>query len=98
LKIPPWDFNQRLYEFSRDDWKLPHGKSDRYVLIEIYFFPGRKKNTKKVLYTDIVGNLESMGVTKTDTLILLIEQPFENWGIRGGFPADEADPGYRTDV
>ncbi|MBN1697288.1 MAG: tautomerase family protein [Spirochaetales bacterium] len=98
FKIPSWDFNQRLFEFDGNDWKIPPGKSDKYVLIEISVFPGRKKHTKKMLYADMVAGLERLGVPKTDCLILLIEQPLENWGIRGGIPADEVDLGYSTVV
>jgi phenylpyruvate tautomerase PptA (4-oxalocrotonate tautomerase family) len=37
-------------------------------------------------------------VPAEDVSIVLHEPAMENWGIRGGKPADEVDLGYRLDV
>jgi phenylpyruvate tautomerase PptA (4-oxalocrotonate tautomerase family) len=98
FKIKDWDYNQKTREYSQDEWTLPQGRSDRYVLIEICIFPGRGKETKKKLFSEIVNRLESFGIPKEDVFILLIEQPMENWAIRGGLQADEVDLGYSRHV
>ena len=98
FKIPEGDYNQKINEYGRAYWKIPEGKSDKFITIEIIAFPGRKKETKKKLYQEIIFNLEKIGIDKNDTFIIVIEQPMENWGIRGGIPADEVDVGFKTDV
>jgi len=94
FKIKDWDYNQKTREYDAADWTVPEGKSEKYVLIEICAFPGRTKETKKKLYAEIVNRLEAMGIPKDEVFILIIEQPMENWAIRGGHPADEVDLGY----
>ena len=98
FKIPEWDYNQKINEFNWNNWKIPDGKTDNFISIEIFVFPGRKKETKKKLYEEIIKNLEALGINRNDTFILLIEQPLENWGIRGGIPADEINLGFNTNV
>jgi phenylpyruvate tautomerase PptA (4-oxalocrotonate tautomerase family) len=98
FKIPEWDYNQKINEYNSDAWRIPDRRTDNYVSIEVFVFPGRKKETKKQLYKEITTNLEKLGIEKTDTFILLVEQPMENWGIRGGIPADEVDLGYKTNI
>ncbi len=94
FKIKDWDYNQKTREYDAADWIVPEGKSDKYVLIEICVFPGRTRETKKKLYKELVDRLGALGIPKEDVFIMLVEQPMENWGIRGGIPADEVDLGY----
>lgn len=98
FKIKEWDYNQKTNEYTPEDWTIPQGRTENYVLIEICVFPGRTKETKRKLYTEIVTRLEAIGIAKGDVFIVLIEQPMENWGIRGGLPADEVDLGYNRFV
>jgi phenylpyruvate tautomerase PptA (4-oxalocrotonate tautomerase family) len=98
FKIQDWDYNQRTQEYVKNDWRVPDGKSDKYTLIEMCVFPGRTKETKKKLYADIVTRLEAIGIPKDHIMILIIEQPMENWGIRGGVPANEVNLGYDTNL
>jgi phenylpyruvate tautomerase PptA (4-oxalocrotonate tautomerase family) len=98
FKIPEWDYNQKINEYNRNNWKIPDGKTDKFISIEVFVYPGRKKETKKKLYEEIVTNLEAVGINRNDAVILLIEQPLENWGIRGGVPADEIDLGFKINV
>jgi phenylpyruvate tautomerase PptA (4-oxalocrotonate tautomerase family) len=98
FKIPESDYNQRIIEYNKDNWRIPDGKTDRFVSIEMFVFPGRKRETKKKLYEEIILNLEKIGINRNDTFILLIEQPLHNWGLRGGIPADEINFGYKTNI
>lgn len=98
FKIPESDYNQKINEYNRNNWRIPDGKTDKFISIEVFIFPGRQKETKKKLYGEIIKNLEKIGINRNETFILLIEQPLENWGIRGGIPADEINLGYETNV
>lgn len=96
LQLPPDDRNVRLIEYQSDFFQM---KSPFEILIEISMFAGRTKDTKRKLFRTIVNNLESGGVlAKEKVLITLNEQPLENWGVRGGNPADEVDLGFKVDL
>lgn len=98
LKLPPHDRNLRLCVHSRDEWLLPEGKGDAYTLVEIALFAGRTPETKSALYAAIVDALEGQGVPRGDVFLRIIEQPRENFGIRGGIRADLVDLGYQVKV
>jgi len=98
LKLPPHDRYLRLCEHGPEEWLLPEGKSERFTLIEIALFEGRTPETKGQLYAEIVKAVEALGMDKTDLFIRLIEQPRENFGIRGGQRADLVLLGYEVKV
>lgn len=98
LKLPPQDRNIRLAEHGQDEWLLPEGKSSAYTLVEITLFEGRKAETKGELYAAIVDALEPLGVAREDVFIRIVDQPRENFGIRGGQRADLVDLGYQVKV
>ncbi|OIP02682.1 MAG: tautomerase family protein [Bacteroidetes bacterium CG2_30_32_10] len=94
LKIPVNDRRQRLYELESDHFERT-GRSDDYTIIEITMFKGRSKEAKKLLYAEIVKNITtSININGNDITIVINEQPIENWGIRGGLPANEVDLGF----
>ena len=77
----------RLQEYSQENFIL--NKPYEY-LIEITIFKGRKKGTKKKLFKRIVETLdEDLKIDKEKILIVINEQPLENWGVRGGISAEE---------
>lgn len=96
LKLPPHDRNLRLCAHACDEWLLPEGVSDRYVLVEIALFEGRTPETKGLLYAAIVEALAGVGVPKGEVFLRIIEQPRENFGIRGGQRADLVLLGYEV--
>jgi phenylpyruvate tautomerase PptA (4-oxalocrotonate tautomerase family) len=98
FEIPDDDRTQRIVEYDPINFEIPPGKSDRYTLIEITAFPGRSRTAKAALYEAIVQRLGDLGVDATDVSTVVHEPSLENWGIRGGRPADEVDLGYRLDV
>lgn len=98
LKLPPLDRYIRLAEHGPDEWLLPEGKSAAFTLVEIALFEGREAETKGALYQAIVEALEGVGVPRADVFIRLMEQPRENFGIRGGQRADLLDLGYQVKV
>lgn len=98
FRIPEYDKNFRVMEFNKEDFVLPPGKSDKYILIEITIFPGRSINAKRLLYARIVDNLKQLDIEPKDIFIILYEEPLDNWGIRGGYPASEIDLGFELKV
>jgi phenylpyruvate tautomerase PptA (4-oxalocrotonate tautomerase family) len=96
LQLPPDDRNVRLIEYQPELFQM---KPPYEVLIEISMFAGRTKVTKRRLYQTIVDKLELNGlIEKKKVLISLNEQPLENWGTRGGIPADELDLGFKVNI
>jgi len=98
LGIPATDANHRIVEFEREDWILPEGKSERFVLIEMTLFAGRSQEAKGAFYAEATAGLVALGVPGDDVLIVLVEGPRENWGMRGGQRADQVDMGYKVGV
>ena len=98
FKIPDHDRTQRIIEIKPDDFEYPTGKSENFLTIEMTVFPGRSFKAKKVLYKEIASRLNELGIKGNDILIILNEPPLVNWGIRGGYPANEVDIGFKLDV
>ena len=100
FKIPDYDRNQRLYELDAEHFEFPDTKySNQYTLIELTVFKGRSLEAKRLLYSTIVRNLENdPGVKGEDITIVVYELPMENWGIRGGKPANEVNLGFKVEV
>jgi len=98
LRIPDDDFNHRTLRFNRGSWHLPPGKSDKYVLIEMDLFPGRRKETKAALFRSLVSRLGKLGIPSTDVITIINEPSLDNWGIHGGLQASRAKLGYELDV
>jgi len=96
LQLPKDDRNIRLLEYDEDFFQM---KSPYEMLIEISMFTGRTKDTKRKLYHTIVHQLDSAGlIAKEKIFILLNEQIPENWGVKGGVPADEVSLGFNVNV
>lgn len=98
FKIPDTDRNQRIIEIDAENFEYPQGKSDCFITIEMTVFPGRSVEAKRMLYKDIVTRLEAIGIPPEDILIVLNDPPLQNWGIRGGYPANEVDIGFDLHV
>jgi phenylpyruvate tautomerase PptA (4-oxalocrotonate tautomerase family) len=99
FKIPEDDRIQRLYELDPADFDVESRKTADFILIELTVFKGRSLDAKRTLYKAIVDNLEkALGIGRSDLIIVLNETPLDNWGIRGGFPASEADLGFNINI
>ena len=98
LGIPDHDRMQRIVEHARDDFELPPGSSDDFVLVEVTMFAGRSRQAKRLLYQALVGSFGTLGVAPTDVVVVLQEPPMDNWGIRGGQMASEVDLGFEVQV
>jgi phenylpyruvate tautomerase PptA (4-oxalocrotonate tautomerase family) len=98
FKIPPDDKLIRFVEYAPEDFVVPPGCTENYVLIELSIFPGRSLEAKRRLYRAIVDGFGKLGIAPTDTRIVLHEVSMENWGIRGGIPASEVALGFDVKV
>jgi phenylpyruvate tautomerase PptA (4-oxalocrotonate tautomerase family) len=96
LQLLPDDRNIRVIEYQPDLFQM---KPPYEILIEISMFSGRTKETKRKLFKTIVDILEiGCSIDKRKVLITINEQPLENWGGRGGIPANEMDLGFKVDI
>lgn len=96
LRIPPDDRNISFIAHDEEFFRM---KPPYRFFIEIMLFSGRSKETKKLLYRSLLDRLsEKHRIEPQAVMILLNEQPRENWGLRGGIPGDEIDLGYRIDI
>lgn len=69
------------------------------LFVEISLFSGRSKATKKALYQNILERLHTQcGIDKQSVMILLNEQPQQNWGLRGGIPGDEISFDFQVEI
>jgi len=99
FKIPDDDRNQRLYELTTDNFEKRGNKTSNFTLIELTVFRGRSNTAKKLLYSEIASNLSrDPGIEGNDILIILNEQPLENWSTSDGKCATDIDLGFKIDV
>jgi len=98
IRIPDDDRRQRLYELDHDHFEHT-GRSSQYIIIEITMFKGRTFGAKKALYAAIAAKLgNNPGIPGNDITIVVHEPSLENWGIRGGKPANEVDLGFELKI
>jgi phenylpyruvate tautomerase PptA (4-oxalocrotonate tautomerase family) len=96
LQLPADDRNIRVIEYEPEYFQM---KPPYEMLIEIAMFSGRSKEAKKKLFQTILNNLISKElIAKEKVFILLNEQPMENWGVKGGIPADEINLGFKVNI
>lgn len=98
FKIPIHDRTQRVYEFSKVDFEIEDGRSDKYTIVEIIIFPGRSVEAKKKLYKLIFSRLKELGYQDNDATVVLHEPDLDNWGLRGGVSARDIDLGFSLNV
>ena len=99
FRIPDQDRHQMLVELDEDHFEIPPHRSGNMVVVEITAFKGRSNEAKKHLYRTIIDNFaKNPGIAGDDVLIVVHEPPLENWGIRGGKPANEVQLGFKVEV
>ena len=97
LQIPEYD-RLVILDQKNTGFYQPTNTSGRYILYEIDMFPGRKIETKRILYKELVSLSTQCDVEASNVRIILKEIEKENWGIRGGQPASEVDLGFKTEI
>lgn len=97
LEFPKEKKFQRFISLSKDDFIFPDSRTDNYLIIEIIMFKGRSSTTKKRLIELLYKNIGKIGIKPTDLEITLLEEPPENWGIRG-VVGSELQISYKVDI
>jgi phenylpyruvate tautomerase PptA (4-oxalocrotonate tautomerase family) len=98
LGVPPRDAFLRLFEYTAENALLPARHGPAFTFVEIQLFPGRRPETKARLYRALVDALAALGIPPADITIALIEIAPADWGIAGGRPAAEIDPGFAVAI
>jgi phenylpyruvate tautomerase PptA (4-oxalocrotonate tautomerase family) len=98
FRIPDHDRTQRVVEHAPEDFEVPPGRGPRYTLVTIVAFAGRSLEAKRALYKTIADRFEALGVPRLDVLIVLHEEPRENWGMRGGVAGCDVELGFEVKV
>lgn len=94
LGVPPGDAFLRLATYDSATARLPARHGPLFTFVEIQLFPGRSEATKRSLYRELCERLQALGIPGDDLAIALVEIARENWGLRGGRPGSEIDPGF----
>lgn len=88
----------RFIRLENDDYIYPSGRSDDYIILEIFIFEGRSVEAKKLLIQQLFKNIQdATGITQNDIELTIIETPRSHWGIRG-VAGDELSLNYKVDV
>lgn len=90
LGVPRGDSLLRLHCHAPGMIRLPRGCDARFVLLEVALFAGRSLATKRALYRALTDAVAALGVPPDAVTVMLVEVALENWGIRNGQPASEA--------
>lgn len=98
LRTPKDDKILRLIEHAAENFSIPRWAGERFTHIEITLFKGRSIDVKRMLYREIVRQLEPFGIPASDIKIILIEVLPTDVGIRGGRAACDLDIGYEISV
>jgi hypothetical protein len=100
FQLPDNDKTVRLIVHPPHRFAVPPDKTrpEVYTFISIDAFAGRTLETKRILYHEIVKNLEPFGIPGDHILIILRESHAENWGVRGGKAACDVDLGFKVEV
>jgi len=94
LGLPAGKRAHRFFPLEQDDFFMPEGRSEAYLIVEVVMMYGRTKETRKRLVRRLYDALaESPGLDPVDLEICIIESPPENWGFRG-IHGDEAQLPY----
>lgn len=90
---------QRFFPMNREDFIYPSSeRSERYIIIEIETFQGRKPETLKELTRQIYQRVSAAtGIEGRDIDVIISEQPRHAWGLMG-CPGDEQQLSYTVQV
>ena len=98
LQFPVDKRAHRFFPLEPEDFYMPSGRTERYIILEISLFEGRSVDTKKQLIRLLFQRCESeLNLARADLEITLTETPRCNWGFRGQ-PGDEIGLNYQVEV
>ncbi|WP_237071326.1 tautomerase family protein [Mycetohabitans sp. B2] len=89
LGVSPNELQARYQTFKPEDFYPPAGTGE-YLGIEITLFAGRSLDVKRRLYERIVAEVaQARQIDPSRILVLLREEPLDNWGLHGGHAATD---------
>ena len=98
LQFPADKRAHRFIGLERDDFFMPAGRTDAYIIIEITMIEGRSVEARKKLIKLLFDRLETeVGIANVDVEICIYESPACNWGFRG-MHGDEIKLNYAINV
>jgi hypothetical protein len=98
LGLPPDKRAHRFFPLDREDFFMPAGRSDAYLILELMMIAGRSVATQKRLIRLLFDRISAaFGISLVDLEICISESPPHAWGFRG-MHGDEIQLGYRVDV
>jgi phenylpyruvate tautomerase PptA (4-oxalocrotonate tautomerase family) len=99
LGVTDDELQARYVCYADDEFYAPAGHDGAYLTIEISLFHGRSAQAKRALYAHMVRDVAALRrMDPAGILVLLREEPRENWGMRGGQAATDIDFPYRISV
>ena len=98
LGLPEDKRAHRFIPLEKENFFMPGGRTEEYIIIEISMIAGRSRETKKRLVRLLFDRIaEEIGIQPQDVEICIYESPPENWGFRG-FNGDEIKLNYKIEV
>ncbi|MEM7118709.1 MAG: tautomerase family protein [Chloroflexota bacterium] len=98
LKLPEGKRAHRFFHLPKENFYMPDGRTDAYIIIEISMIKGRSVATKKNLIRLLFDRIrDQIGISHQDIEICIYEAPPENWGFRG-MHGDEVELSYKINV
>ena len=84
LQFPADKRAHRFIGLERDDFFMPSGRTDAYIIIEITMIEGRSVEARKKLIKLLFDRIKTdVGIDNMDVEICIYESPACNWGFRG---------------
>jgi len=92
LGLPP-AFGKAIIYTTPEHQRSVHPSRDvGFALVEVHLFTGRPRELKARLVAALDQAVrEHTGLSEENVFVHLIDSPKENWGLRGGKPADEVE-------
>ena len=98
LQFPADKRAHRFIGLEKDDFFMPAGRSDAYIIIEITMIEGRSVDARKKLIRLLFDRIKSdVGIDTMNVEICIYESPACNWGFRG-MHGDEIKLNYAINV
>lgn len=98
LGLPEDKRAHRFFPLARENFYMPGGRTDAYIILEISMMAGRSVETRKKLVRLLFDRIrDEVGIAHQDIEICIYESPAENWGFRG-FHGDEVKLNYQVNI
>lgn len=98
LQFPANKRAHRFFLLEPENFYMPEGRTEQYIIIEVMMIEGRSVEAKKHLIRLLFERIHAqLGISHQDIEVAIVEAPKSNWGFRGK-TGDEADLNYKIEV